>query len=164
MLSRFIGVIGVQCNFRLEIFGRGCKLRRCQRWCVTRDTIYLVYLAFLSNFLITISSRMQDWQTTFAKAQKFLTFLLTKRKKGNQPTKISFQIASPIKNSRHHSIPPPLENRNGKEKNPKKPVTRNEKLSGRAEIKEITRARGGQVLGRRADSTRGEIGPRIMAV
>lgn len=120
-----------------------------------RFSLQLSYYHFLENARLTNDIR---------KSTKVFNILATKRKKGNQPTKISFQIASPIKNSRHHSIPPPLENRNGKEKNPKKPVTRNEKLSGRAEIKEITRARGGQVLGRRADSTRGEIGPRIMAV
>lgn len=86
-----------------------------------RFFLQLSYYHFLDNVRLTNDIR---------KSLTVFNILATKRKKGNQPTKISFQIASPIKNSRHHSIPPPLENRNGKEKNPKKPVTRNEKLSG----------------------------------
>ena len=93
-----------------------------------------------------------------------LTFLLVtkkkkKKKKGNQP----------IKNSRHRSIPPPL----GKEREKSRGTCYAEREDVRQGGNQRNHAREaswttegwrGQVLGRRADSTRGEIGPRIMAV
>ena len=82
-----------------------------------------------------------------------------KKKKGNQP----------IKNSRHRSIPPPL----GKEREKSRGTCYAEREDVRQGGNQRNHARKaswttegwrGQVLGRRADSTRGEIGPRIMAV